>query len=447
MSNKHEIDMCSGNLLPKIIRYSIPLMLASILQLLYNAVDIIVVGRFVGSAELAAVGSTSSLINLTINAFVGLSIGSSIILGQSIGARNFEKTHRIIHTAMTASVFIGIALGIFGFFACRPLLELMDSPEDVIDQATVYLKIYFLGMPGFMVYTFGSAILRTVGDTKRPLFFLTVSGCANVLLNLVLVLIFRKGVEGVAIGTIASQYISAVLVVITLLKYDGVCHLEPKKIKIHWGTFFQTIKLGVPIAIQMSMFSFSNVLVQSSVNSFGSDVVAGNAAAANIESFLHAALNAFGQTALAFAAQNYGAKNYKRVTKTVLICSVVPALIGLAVFPLFLAFGKSLLHIYLPDNPVAIDKGFIRFLYVSSTYCIFAIMNSVSYGIRATGFAFLSMCISIIGICGIRISWILFIFPQIGTLGSLYIAYFVSWSITAIAFIITYLYIRKTKFQ
>lgn len=447
MASKYEMDMCSGPLFSKIVKYAVPMMLTSILQLLYNAVDIIVVGRYVGSTALAAVGSTSSLINLIVNAFVGLSVGASVILAQQIGAGKRNEAFKTVHTAMTTAIIVGIFLGFFGFFACRPLLELMGSPKDVIDQSTLYMKIYFLGMPAFIVYTFGSAVMRTVGDTKRPLVFLSISGLANVALNLVFVLVFHMGVEGVAIATIVSQYISALFVVFALLKSDGICRLLLKELKICWKTLFSMIKVGVPVAVQSCVFSLSNVLIQSSVNSFGSTAIAGNAAAANIEGFLYVAMNAFGQSATTFAGQNYGAKQYKRITKTLLYCVSISFLIGATIGPLMYIFGAPLLKIYSPENLDAISFGLTRLRYIAFFYGVCGLMDSLSGTIRGTGSTFMPMLISILGVCGIRIVWVLTIFPRIHTLECLYVSYLLSWSFTAVLHAICYFVVVKRKFK
>ena len=447
MASKYEMDMCSGPLFSKIVKYAVPMMLTSILQLLYNAVDIIVVGRYVGSTALAAVGSTSSLINLIVNAFVGLSVGASVILAQQIGAGKRTEAFKTVHTAMTTAIIVGIFLGFFGFFACRPLLELMGSPKDVIDQSTLYMKIYFLGMPAFIVYTFGSAVMRTVGDTKRPLVFLSISGLANVALNLVFVLVFHMGVEGVAIATIASQYISALFVVFALLKSDGICRLLLKELKICWKTLFSMIKVGVPVAVQSCVFSLSNVLIQSSVNSFGSTAIAGNAAAANIEGFLYVAMNAFGQSATTFAGQNYGAKQYKRITKTLLYCVSISFLIGAVAGPLMYIFGEPLLKIYSPENIDAISFGLTRLRYIAFFYGVCGLMDSLSGTIRGTGSTFMPMLISILGVCGIRIVWVLTVFPMIHTLECLYVSYLLSWSFTAVLHAICYFVVVKRKFK
>ena len=443
MAGKYEMDMCEGPLFSKIVRFSVPVILTSILQLLYNAVDIIVVGRYVGSTALAAVGSTSPLINLLVNAFIGLSVGTGVVLAQNIGANNHEKVHNIVHTAMLTSLIAGIVMGLFGFFTGRGMLSLMGSPDDVIDQSTLYIKIYFLGMPAFMVYTFGSVIMRTVGDTKRPLFFLSISGVTNVILNLVLVLKFNMGVAGVAIATIVSQYISATFVVLSLVNTDGLCRLDLKSLKIHGKTLFETVKFGLPVAIQSSIFSISNVLIQSSINSFGSDVIAGNSAAMNIEGFLFVILNSCGQAATTFAGQNFGAKKYKRVNLTLLICLALTTCASLIAGPLIYTFGEPLLKIYSPKNLSAVSYGIVRLKYICLLYGMCGIMEVFVGVIRATGATVKPMLISIFGVCGVRIIWLYTLFIKFHTLECLYLSYFVSWTITVIILFFTYLDIKR----
>lgn len=443
MAGKYEIDMCSGSLFPKIVKFSIPVILTSLLQLLYNAVDIIVVGRYVGSTALAAVGSTSSLINLIVNAFIGLSVGTGVLLAQSVGANDYDKAHDTVHTAMLTSLVGGIMVSIFGFFSCRALLHAMGSPDDVIDQATLYMKIYFLGMPAFMIYTFGSVIMRTVGDTKRPLFFLSISGLVNVVLNLITVIKFDMGVAGVAIATIVSQYISAIFVVLSLIKTDGICRLYLKELKIHGATLLKMVKIGLPVAIQSSIFSFSNVIIQSSINSFGSDTVAGNAAAANIEGFLYSIMNAFGQAATTFSGQNFGAKQFRRVNSTLKICLLFTGAVGLVLGPLLYVFGTPLLKIYSPDNLNAIYFGMIRLKYICLLYVTCGIMEVFTGVIRGTGSTVMPMVVSIFGVCGVRIVWIFTAFQYVHTLDCLYLSYVLSWTFTSLVHFFCYLYIKK----
>ena len=311
-----EMDMTSGPLLPKILSFSGPLILTGILQLLYNAADVIVVGNFAGHEALAAVSSTGSLINLLVNVFMGLSVGASVVVARNYGARDIIAMRKAEHTAITVALFMGIGVGIFGFLAARPLLQMMESPEDVIDGAALYVRIYFLGMPANMLYNFGAAILRAVGDTQRPLYYLMISGLVNVLLNLLLVIVFHMSVAGVAIATVASQVVSMVLVLFCLIRTHGVIHLSLPECRVDGKSLREIIRIGLPAGLQGSLFSISNVLIQSSVNSFGSLVVAGNGVASNIEGFVYTAMNAQHQADMTFASQNYGAGKPDRVRKT-----------------------------------------------------------------------------------------------------------------------------------
>lgn len=445
MALKYRMNMCSGRLAPMIIKFTLPLMITSILQLLYNAADIIVVGRYVGSIALSAVGSTSSLISLFINMSIGISVGSGVLLSQAIGANDNQKCYHTVHTSMTASAIIGIVLAIAGFILSKPLLILTGSPSDVIEQATLYMKIYFLGVPGSMICTFGCAILRTAGDTKRPLIFMSISGIINVALNLIMILVFHIGVAGVAIATVVSQYVSAFFTVFALRKSDGNIHLYMKELKIHKKTLFKILRIGLPIGFQSCVFNVSNVLIQSSVNSFGSDVMAGNAAAANIEGFLYVAMNSFGQAVTTFAGQNYGAKKYKRVNQSLLWCLLFVTILGSSTGPLLYTFGKPLIGIYTPDNVTAVEFGMIRMQYICCPYVVCGIMEVLTGAIRGTGTSITPMIVSIIGVCGIRIVWILTIFSHHHTLPTLYVSYILSWTVTSIIHCMCYLYIKKKR--
>ncbi|MCI5773369.1 MAG: MATE family efflux transporter, partial [Erysipelotrichaceae bacterium] len=329
MRKTNTIDMLNGPIFSKILLFSIPLMLSSVLQLLFNAADIIVVGQFAGSNSLAAVGATSALINLLVNLFVGVSIGSSVVMGKYVGARDFDNVEKTIHASMYFAIVSGIVMIFVGAFLAKPLLEMMATPLEIIDLSTLYMWIYFLGMPGFMVYNFGAAILRTVGDTKRPLYFLGVAGIVNVVLNLLLVILFKLGVAGVAIATMVSQYISAALVTLSLMKSDDYMKLKLKELKFHKDIVMEMLKVGLPAGLQGVIFNISNVLIQSSVNSFGSLVMAGNTAAANIEGFVYVSMNSIHQAALTFTSQNMGAKNYHRIDKILINCLVIVTAVGL----------------------------------------------------------------------------------------------------------------------
>lgn len=447
MAGKYEIDMCNGSLFPKIIRCALPLMATSLLQLLYNAVDIIVVGRYVGETALAAVGSTSSLINLIVNVFIGFSVGTSIVVAQNIGAKDNKKVSDACHTSVLFSILAGILLAVVGNIVCRPLLVLMGSPENVIDQATLYMKIYFLGMPAFMLTTYGSALMRTVGDTKRPLYYFSISGILNVVLNLIFVIQFNMGVAGVAVATIISQYVSAVFILMALTRTDGHIKIYLNDLRIAKDSLISIIKKGLPVGFQSMIFSGSNVIIQSSVNSFGSAVMAGSSAAANIEGFLYAAQNTFSYVATSFAGQNFGAKNYKRIDQTLMICMSIVFVIGLTLSVLVSAFGNNLLNIYAPGNADAIFYGMVRIRYVQLLYFLCGIMEVFVGTIRGIGSSVTPMITSILGVCGIRIMWIFTVFAHNKTLETLFISYPISWAATSLILLIAYFIIRKKYFK
>ena len=440
---RHEMDMTEGPLLPKILRFSGPLILTGILQLLYNAADVIVVGNFAGHEALAAVSSTGSLINLLVNVFMGLSVGASVVIARKYGARDLPGLRRAEHTAMTVALFMGVGVGVMGFLLARPMLELMDSPPDVIDGAALYVRIYFLGMPANMLYNFGAAALRAVGDTKRPMIYLMISGLVNVLLNLLLVIVFHLDVAGVAIATVASQVVSMVLVVLCLLRSPGAIRLNLRECRVHWPSLGEIIRIGLPAGLQGSLFSISNVLIQSSVNSFGSLVVAGNGVASNLEGFVYTAMNAQHQACMTFASQNYGAGKYDRVKKTLWCCLGIVVVIGLGMGMLVYAFGAPLMSLYNTD-PEVIRNGMIRMSIILPTYFLCGMMDVMVGEMRGIGYSILPMIVSLTGACLLRIVWIMTIFAQNHTLTTLYMSYPVSWFVTfAIHFLCYMLVARK----
>ena len=417
-------------------------MLTGILQLLYNAADIIVVGRYAGSVSLAAVGSTSSLINLIVNVFVGLSIGTSVVVSQNYGAERKKDVSETVHTSIAISIISGVAVGIFGVIMAKPLLSLMGTPDDVLNLAALYMRIYFAGMPATMVYNFGSAILRAVGDTRRPLYFLSIAGVVNVVLNLFFVIVFNMGVAGVALATVIAQCISVALVIGCLLKAEGSIKLIPKNIKIHKDKLIQIAKIGLPAGIQGSIFAISNVLIQSAVNSFGSIVMAGNAAAANIEGFVYTSMNAIYQTSLTFTGQNMGAKKYRRVNKVFLICTAFVVVVGGALGGLAYFGSKGLLSIYSVD-PKVIEMGMLRMSIICTTYFLCGFMDVLVGSLRGMGKSILPMLVTILGVCGIRILWIYTVFAQHRTLTTLYISYPISWMVTAAIHLICYIVVVR----
>ena len=446
MSSKYTMDMCNGPLLKKIILFAIPLMLSGVLQLLFNAADVIVVGRFTGNEALAAVGSTSSLINLLINLFVGVSVGANVLLGKHIGARDEENASKTVHTAVTFALVVGIAMIFVGFFLSRPLLELMGTPEDVINLSVLYMRIYFVGMPAFMFYNFGAALLRAVGDTKRPLYFLTLAGIINVIFNLIFVIVFHMGVAGVALATIISEGISAFLVFLCLKGADGVLHLDHRSLSFHKDVAIQMMKIGLPAGLQGCIFSVSNVLIQSSVNSFGSIAMAGNTASANLEGFVYNAMNSLYQTSLSFTSQNMGAKKYKRVDKILIECLVIVMIVGIVMGGGAYLIGTSLLSIYSSD-PHVISYGLLRMSLICVPYFLCGMMDVFVGSLRGMGYSVMPMLVSLTGACLFRIVWIFTIFATNRSLFVLYFSYPVSWALTATAHLICYMIVRKKVFK
>ena len=447
MARSREIDMTNGPLVSKVVQFAIPLALSSMLQLLFNAADVIVVGQFAGSTALAAVGSTGALVNLLVNVFMGVSIGANVMVARARGAGDYKAVHETVHCAMLISVILGAIVAILGFCVSGFALTLMGSPADVKPLATLYLKIYFLGMPANLVYNFGAAILRAIGDTKRPLYILTAAGVANVLLNLVLVIVFHMGVAGVAIATVFSQCISAVLVVLCLLHADGAYKLYPADLRIHKDKLIGMIRIGLPAGIQGSLFSISNVIIQSTVNSFGSIVVAGNAAAANLEGFVYVCMNSLYQSAITFTSQNLGAGKFDRIRHTFRVCTLMVMVVGAVLgVGLFLA-GPWLLNIYASGTPEEIEEiirfGMIRLSYVSFTYMICGMMDVSCGALRGLGKGMVPMAVSLLGACAFRILWVFTVFAANPTLPTLYISYPVSWAITWAAHTGCYLLIRR----
>lgn len=442
MSKSYQINMTEGNILPKIIKFSIPLMLSGMLQLFFNAADVIVVGRYAGDEALAAVGSTGALINLLINLFIGISIGASVLMGQAIGARDYNDAQDSLHTAMLTGLIGGIIMIFVGQFVSRPMLELMQTPDDVIELSSLYMKIYFMGMPGFMLYNFGAAILRAAGDTKRPLYYLFVSGIINVILNLYFVIVLKMSVDGVAYATIISEAISAILIVICLMRSDGYLNLSLRKLKLDGKKFIEMLKIGIPSGFTGIVFSVSNMLIQSSINSFGKLVMAANTAASNLEGFVYNAMNSIYQTALAFASQNMGAKKLDRVDdvlkKSLLVVSGVGLFFGVGAYLL----GEILLRLYTPNQEV-IDIAMLRLLVISTSYFLCGIMDVYSGVIRGMGFSFTPMLVSMFFVCAFRVFWIYTIFERFHEQWVLYISYPVSWTITIIAYFFTYKIVRK----
>ena len=442
MKKSYEIDMVNGPLLGKMLLFAVPLMLSGVLQLLFNAADIIVVGQFSGSQALVAVGSTSALINLNVNLFVGLSVGAIALNARSYGAKNMDAVHKGVHTAMLTAVAGGVLLIFVGVAASRPMLTLMGTPDDVIDQATLYLRIYFVGAPSLLVYNFGAAILRAVGDTRRPLYFLTLAGVINVVLNLIFVIAFSLGVAGVALATILSQTVSAYLIVVCLQHNTGAFRLVLGELRIDPEQFREILRIGVPAGVQGMVFSLSNVLIQSSVNSFGSSVMAGNTAASNIEGFVYTCMNAVSQTSMSFVSQNVGAKRFGRVDQVVARCMLLSAAVGITLGASAYLAGRWLLTIYTPDAQV-ITYGLYRMSVVCTTYFLCGWMDCLACSVRGLGSSILPMVVSVLGACVLRIVWVMTLFQWERTQLCLYLSYPVSWALTAAVHLICFLVLRR----
>ena len=460
--------MTEGRLLPKILLFSLPLMASSVLQLLFNAADVVVVGKFAGSEALAAVSSTTSLINLITQLFIGLSIGVNVVVAKHIGERNFDKTYRSVSTSIIISLVGGVIVTVVGFLFCKTMLQLMGSPDDVIDLSALYLKIYFLGTIAMMLYNYGSAILRAQGDTQRPLKFLTLSGILNVILNLIFVIVLKMSVAGVALATIISQYISAVLIMICLMKEKYPFGISLKEMTFDAAEFKQILVIGLPAGIQGTVFALSNVTVQSSINSFGKIVMAGNGAASNLEGFVYVAMNTFYQSAISFTSQNLGAKKYERLTPILFTCLgcvlVTGAVLGIGLWyfgdgvndgypTLSMAnlditdnFPDNIVEIFLSiysSDPEVISAGIIRLSYIGKIYFLCGTMDVLCGCLRGMGYSLIPMINSLLGSCAFRLVWLATVFKIYHTQDMVYIVYPLSWIITIALHLILYIYVRK----
>lgn len=440
--NKFEIDMCNGSIMDKLISFSLPLMVSGILQLAFNAVDIIVVGRFSGSQALAAVGSTTALINVFTNLFIGISLGANVLAARFYAAGKDREMSETVHTSITLALISGIMMAVIGVLLAKWALEIMGTPDDVIGQSALYMRIYFMGMPFFMLYNYGAAILRAVGDTKRPLLFLIISGATNVVLNLLLVIQFHLGVAGVAIATVISQCISCILVLRCLYLSDGSYQLRFNKLGMKTRYVKQIFQIGIPAGIQSTIINFSNVLLQSSVNSFGSVAMAGYTAANNILGFLYVSVNSITQACMSFTSQNYGVRKFKRMDKVLLECLGLTVIVALVLGGGSYLFGAELMHIYTKSSKV-IECGVDIMLYTTVTYFLCGIMDLLPGALRGMGHSTVPMILSVIGTVGTRIVWIYVIFPCHRSLDFLFISYPVSWLLTIVMQVICFYFVRK----
>ena len=446
MKSKNQ-SMLQGPLLGSIISYTVPIILTSILQLLFNAADLVVVGRFCGSISVAAVGATGSITALIVNLFIGLSVGAGVTVAHGMGSREDEVVHRTVHTAIPMALVSGAVLTVLGILLSENLLTMMGTPETVLPLSSVYMKIYFAGITFTMVYNFAASILRAVGDTKSPLIFLTIAGVINVVLNLIFVILFHMNVAGVALATTASQAFSAVAMVVVLMKRTDAAKLSLKKMRFYGEQMKKMVRIGLPAGIQSSLFSISNVMIQSSVNSFGDVLMSGNAASQNIEGFLYVTMNSFHQTAVNFIGQNVGARQYDRVKKIVWICLGLVMVVGLAMGTAICAFGEGLLSIYITDSAEAISWGLVRMSIICRFYFLCGLMDVSTGALRGMGASVSPMIISVLGVCGIRIGWIATIFriPEFHTPQCLYSSYIFSWTLTFLVQLYVFIRIYRKR--
>ena len=429
MARKNQ-SMLEGPLFPSIVRYTIPIILTSFLQLLFNAADLVVVGRFCGSVSVAAVGSTGSITNLLVNFFIGLSVGAGVSVAHGLGSREDTVVHNTVHTALPTAIFSGLFLTVIGVAFSKTFLRMMGTPENVLPLSAIYMQIYFGGITFSMVYNFCAAILRAAGDTKSPLLYLTIAGVVNVILNIFFVTVLRMNVAGVALATTISQGISAALVTWALMQRTDACRLDLRRLRFHKAQLTKMLRIGVPAGIQSSLFSISNVLIQSSINSFGDVFMSGSAASANIEGFVYVSLNAFQQSAVNFIGQNAGARKYRRVYQTLWICLGCVAVVGIVFGSVVWSFGRRLLAIYITDSPQAIEYGMVRMGFICLPYFLCGLMDVSTGALRGLGASVVPMVISILGVCGLRIFWVYTIFQVYHTPQCLFFSYTVSWVIT-----------------
>lgn len=441
---QYEIDMCNGPILSRMLRFSIPLMCSSVLQLLFNAADIVVVGRWAGDNSLAAVGSNTALIGLLTNLFVGLAVGANTLAAKYYGAHDQEELRKTVHSSMLLSLISGLILTVVGVVGARTILIWMQTPANVLDLATLYLRIYFLGMTATMVYNFGSALLRAEGDTQRPLYFLSLAGVVNIILNLFFVIVMKLDVAGVAIATVISQCISASLVVRCMVKDLGPLHLDLRQLRLHKKTLGRILRIGLPAGFQGILFSLSNVVIQSSVNSFGEIIMAGNSAAANIEQFVYVSMNALYQATISFTSQNLGAGNYHRIRKIMIRAQLCVLAVGILLGNAATLCGHTLLSIY-SRSPEVIEAGLVRLGIVSRTYALCGMMDVMVGGLRGIGYSVTPMLVSLIGACGLRLLMIATIFqmPAFHSIQMLYWSYPITWILTFSAHLVCYLWTMK----
>ena len=441
-SKQYEIDMTHGGIFGKLIQFSIPLVLSSMLQLLFNAVDVIVVGRYVGSQALAAVSSNTALINIFTTLFIGVSLGVNVTVAQHFSTNDDGNVSETVHTAILSALIIGIVIGILGSTCGRTMLELMGCPDDVIELSTIYLKIYFMGMPFFMLYNFGAAILKAIGDTKRPLIFLLIAGIINAIFNVYLVVRWNLGVAGVAISTVTSQCISSILVIITLLKTDRSYRLIPYKLHINWSILGDILKIGIPAGLQSMVVNIANATIQSNVNSYGSVAMAGYGTYMNVNGFIYVTVNSVTQTAMTFVGQNYGVRDLKRVDKICAECAILSFLGGTLVGVIIYLLGRYIFGIYSSD-PDVINTALMIAPFIALPYGLCGIMDTLPGCMRGMGYSTVPMLIHLFGVVVFRFIWMATAYKHFHTLIVLILSFPISWVITSMLQFIALMVIRK----
>lgn len=442
ISRNRDMDMCSGPLFSKILIFALPIMAMNILQLLFNAADMVVVGRFAGSEALAAVGATGSLINLIVNLFMGLSVGTSVIVAQDCGAGKPAAVRRSVHTSIAVSIIGGVVVMILGLILCEPLLHMMGTPEDIISLSVLYMKIYFIGMPASMVYNFGAAILRAVGDSRRPMYYLIIAGIVNVVLNLFFVIVLHMSTDGVAWATVISQYVSVMLIMICLYRCDGAIRFIPRKLRIDANKLKAIVRIGLPAGLQGLLFSISNVLIQSAINSFGSTMVAASSAAGNVEGFIGTTMNSYYNAAITFTGQNMGAKKYDRIDTVAKVCTVLIFATWILLGGATLIFGRPLLGMY-TSNPEVIELGMMRMNIMMVAYFTCGTMNVFPGLTRGMGYSILPMLCTLVGACLMRILWLATVFTWYPTMTVLFVCYPVTWALAGLGQVAVFFYARR----
>ncbi len=438
------VNMTEGNIFRSVIKFTIPAVLAGMLQVLFNAADLAVVGHFSGTVSEAAVGASAPIINLIVNSVMGMSVGTSITLTRCLGANDKEGAHKIVHTSVLLSLFIGGVIAVSGLFVSKPILQLTKCSADAFDMAVSYLTIYLLGAPAVLVYNFSSAVLRAKGDTKRPLIYLAVSGVLNVILNIIFVVFFNMAAAGVALATTLTQILAALLTLRCLISEDDETKLYIIKMRLYRKELLQIIKYGLPSGITSAMYSIANVTIQSYINSYGSSAIAGNAATTSLEGFVAAGTSALNAATVSFMGQNIGAKKTKRVIKVFFICIIITVIYSVTLGGGIYAFGGMLVKaIFCPNDPEAVKVAVLKMQYLLTTYSLIAAINIIAAGLQSLGYSTLTMINSVIGICGFRLIWMNYVYPMSPSLDTLYVCYPISWILLITANIVCFIFAYK----